>query len=234
MPRTPIRLVAAMSCAFAALAHAQSFNIDLDQPSAPPALGGGAPSNAFGAASGQAGFWNAVPSAATFALTDINGVLTAATITLTGSSSSLAFNNGTNSGDYRLLMNDARQVGTVVQGGTTTVTFNNLINGNYQLYTYAAPPQGTPGSTDVIVNGNSMFAIGGASGNTFTLGGTHVIHNVTVTGNTLTMIVVDPPGDGLPGYLNGFQLIIPAPGAAASLAMLGALGLRRRRSETRP
>lgn len=230
MPRTPLCLVATLSCALAATAHAQAFNIDLDFPGATPPLGEGAPSAAFGAASGQVGVWNSVSfGGGPFALVDLAGGVTAATMSIVGSTSLLGFNNATNSGDYRLLMNDARQVGTVVQGGTATFTINNIANGSYQVWTYAAPPQGTPGSTNVTINSVSMFATGGASGNAFSLGGTHVVHNVLVTGNSLSIIVNDPTGDGLPAYINGFQIVVPAPGAAVAFLGLAPIALRRKR-----
>lgn len=230
MPRTSICRAVSLSCALAAHANAQSFNIDLEFPGGSPSLGQGIPSSAFGAASGQTGFWNGTGfGSGPFALSDLNGNLTAATMSFLGVSSLLGFNNPTNSGDYRLLMNDAAQVGTVVQGGSATFTINNIANGSYQVWTYAAPPQGTPGSTNVTINGVSMFAIGGASSNTFSLGGTHVVHNTFVTGNTLTIIVNDPTGDGLPAFINGFQIVVPAPGAAIAFLGLAPLALRRRR-----
>lgn len=229
------RLVA--SCALIAcapFAAAQQFNVDIDFPGSNGQLGQGVPSAAFGAASGQAGVWNSAPSGSgPFALTDINGALTGATLSITGTSSLLAFNNSSNTGDYALLMNDARQVGTVVQGGNASFTFAGLTNGNYQVWTYGAPPQGGAGSTVVDVIGststNPQTVTGGANNNTFILGGTHVVHNVAVTNGTLTIRITDPNGDGLPAYINGFQLV-PAPGGAVALLAAAGLLARRRRS----
>lgn len=219
-------------------AFAQRLNIDIDAATAGAPLGGGVPSAAFGAASGQTGVWNSftgtangVPSAP---LMDLSGAVTGATITMTSASggSLLSFNNTTNSGDYALLMNDANQVGTVIQGGSRTYTINGLANGMYTLYTYAAPPQGIPGLTTVSVAGststNPQQAVGPASNNTFALGQTHTIHDVLVTNGTITVQVTATAGQGVSAYINGFQLV-PTPGALAILAMGGCFAARRRR-----
>ncbi|HMS55218.1 MAG TPA: hypothetical protein PKA27_07425, partial [Fimbriimonadaceae bacterium] len=50
-------------CFLTSVSLAQSFNIDLDIGSGSALVGNGAPSAAFGAASGQAGFWNRIDSA---------------------------------------------------------------------------------------------------------------------------------------------------------------------------
>jgi hypothetical protein len=222
----------------ASAASAQRLNIDIDFPGAGPALGGGVPSAAFGAASGQAGVWNSfagtangVPSGGLF---DLSGAITGATITMTSAQggSLIGFNNATNSGDYALLMNDGNQVGTVVQGGMRVYTLNGLSNGMYTLYTYAAPPQGIAGLTTVSVSGatspNPQQAIGPASNNLFAQGATHTIHDVLVTNGTMTITVTAPVNQGVSAYINGFQLV-PTPGAMAVLAMGGLFAGRRRR-----
>ncbi len=238
---TRLALCAGVPLAFAlcaSAASAQRMNIDINSNSLSAPLGGGVPSATFGAASGQAGVWNdfvgtanGVPSGALF---DLSGAVTGATITMTSASggSILGFNNATNSGDYALLMNDANQVGTVIQGGSRVYTLNGLINGMYSLYTYAAPPQGIAGQTTVSVSGatspNPQVAIGPAINNTFALGATHTIHDVLVTNGTLTITVTAPVNQGLSAYINGFQLV-PTPGAIGLLAMSGLFAGRRRR-----
>lgn len=229
--------VAAMPLAFVALAGAQSLNIDIDQPGGSPALGQGVPSSAFGAAAGQAGVWNSFSTSGPTPLVGLSGAATSATIGITSSSTSfslLGFNNPANTGDIALLMNDASQIGTVVQGGSRTYEINGLINGQYALYTYTAPPQGALVSGETFVNvlgsveGNQM-ASGSMVGNTFQLGVTHLIHNVNVLGGSITINFTDAP-DGGSAWVGGFQLVlIPAPGALAVFALAGFVGTRRRR-----
>ena len=225
-------VVAAVACTFAGAAQAQSFNIDVGVTTQP------SPSSAFGAASGQTGHWNLYVGntalGGPFALSDLTGAATGVTlsrITNSGTPSALWFNNTTNSGDYAHLMNDGSQVGTIVQGGWHEYTFSGLTNGSYQLWTYAARPQGGASYAEVDVFGSSGVQIlsGGANNNLFTLGGTHAVHNIQITDGTLTLRVTAGQNIGLSTYVNGFQLVIPAPGGAVLLACAALTTTRRRR-----
>ena len=216
---------------------AQSMNVDLDITSSPPTLGGGAPSNAFGAASGQTGAWNSIPTTAgPVALFDLAGSATSATLSIPASSTTittLGFNNPNNTGDFRLLMNDAQQIGTVLQGGTRSYTFAGLVDGPYSVYTYGSPPQpGNPGELFVDIPGSTQGVLsttGAHAADTFALGTTHVVHTLNVVGGTFTIRMSDIAGSPS-AYVNGFQLIlVPEPEIAGALVMLVPVILRRRR-----
>lgn len=235
------RLVTAMVfvCLPAALAQAQYFNIDVDQPGLNPPLGMGAPSSAFGAAAGQPGFWNTLSgvSYGPLALQDLAGNSTGVQVSVSASYSvlsDLAYNNPANTGDYALLLNDAEQVGSLSTGGTLTFTFTGIANGTYSIYTYACMSQGLTSLAEVSVPGSTTFnpqiVTGPMTGNAFALGITHSIHTIAVTGNTFQVVVNAPVVAANQGtYVNGFQ-IVPAPGGLAVLG-LGALGGLRRRRE---
>ncbi|TVQ63746.1 MAG: hypothetical protein EA379_03250 [Phycisphaerales bacterium] len=230
--RTSRFVAAVVACTLTGAAQAQFFNIDVGLATQP------SPSSAFGAASGQTGHWNFfagnTPVGVPVALTDITGAATGVTlsrITNAGSPSALWFNNTTNSGDFAALMNDGSQVGTIVQGGWHEYTFSGLANGTYQLWTYAARPQGGTSYAEVDVFGSTspvQILNGGNNNNTFTFGGTHAIHRVIVTDGTFTLRVTAGQNIGLSTYVNGFQLV-PTPGAAAMLACVALVGARRRR-----
>lgn len=225
--------------AFTTAAAAQSFNIDVDLPNSSPSLGSGPPSSGYGAASGQTGHWNAFPGTligSPFQLVDLSGgTLTAVTITRTtntGSGSVLGFNNATFTGDYALLMKDAAQVGTTLQGGLNEYTFDNLADGRYEVWTYGAPPAGQAGFTPVEVIGSSdpiQILTGNAANNTFVFGETHAVHDVLVAGGSLVVRIDVPFDSGAPAYINGFQLIaVPAPGVLAVLLLPMMRRTRRR------
>lgn len=233
MLRTSALLACALSAALFTNAHAQLFNIDVGISTQP------SPSNAFGAASGQTGHWNFFAGntsvGAPVALLDITGAASGVTlsrITNSGSPSALFFNNTTNSGDFAALMNDGSQIGTITQGGWHEYTFSGLANGSYQLWTYAARPQGGASYAEVDVFGSAdpvQILNGGNNNNTFTFGGTHAIHDVLVTNNTFTLRVTAGTNIGLSAYVNGFQLVVPAPSGAALLACAALLTARRKR-----
>jgi len=230
--RTSRFVAAVVACTLTGAAQAQFFNIDVGLATQP------SPSSAFGAASGQTGHWNFfagnTPVGVPVALTDITGAATGVTLSRianAGSPGALWFNNTTNSGDFAALMNDGSQVGTIVQGGWHEYTFSGLANGTYQLWTYAARPQGGTSYAEVDVFGSTspvQILNGGNNNNTFTFGGTHAIHRVIVTDGTFTLRVTAGQNIGLSTYVNGFQLV-PTPGAAAMLACVALVGARRRR-----
>src|SRR5688572_12561665 len=97
----------AAGAAISASGATQSFNIDINS-SAEPELGGGPPSNAFGAASGQTGYWNAVPLLAPgpLPLQSLSGGATTVQITMAGGFTGYAFRFEGNTGDHAKLMND--------------------------------------------------------------------------------------------------------------------------------
>ena len=234
-PRTAvILLVAGM---LVTSARAQYFNIDIDDPYSPPPLGGGPPSDSFGAAANQPGYWNSVriQNQAPVGLIDIHGVATAAEMSVVANDnlSGMSYLFTGNTGDFALLLNDARQVGTVDQGGFQTYTFSGLANGTYQVYTYAVMPMGLVSETPVFVAGststNPQIVTGPMPGDAFALGITHSLHNVEVTNGGLVVSVTIPPGVMNGGWINGFQ-ITPEPNSLLLVSIGALVGLRRRRS----
>jgi hypothetical protein len=220
----------------ASIAQAQRFNIDFDSPYSDPSLGGGAPSSSFGAAAGQAGFWNAIPISWSYVwdLQDLSGADTGVDVAVAASDSisGQAAYNPLTSGDYTLLLNDARQVGYTVPGGYQIYTFSGLENGPYQVYTYAAPPYGGISATPVEVLGstspNPQVVTGPISGDFFELGITHSLHDVLVTDGTLVVSITMPPGVEGGGWVAGMQ-IVPEPAALVLLALGGLVMARARR-----
>ncbi len=145
-----IAALAASSC-YCGLASGQSFNLDFDNPFAPPEGGGGVPSSSFGAAANQPGFWNATSGGAPdFFLRDLSGTTTSVSFASPNGGSGTGFNNPNLSGDFRLLMSDGRD------GGDDTWTFSGLANGQYQLYSFAVSPSGTINTTTVTVLGATI------------------------------------------------------------------------------
>jgi len=217
-------------------AVAQSYNIDFDMFTSSPPKGGGVPSEFFGAAANQIGAWNSIlpTSAGPLSLFDITGSATSATLSASSPDGldGIAFNNPANTGDFALLFNDAASIGSLLDGGTRTQTFNGLIDGLYTVYTYGSPPQGTAGELHINIPGSaegSLTTSGAMTPNTFELGVTHVIHTIQVVNGSFTIELINMPGS--PGaYINGMQLVlIPAPGALALMLVVPFAGRRRRR-----
>lgn len=201
----------------AAAAAAQSFNVDLDDDDSPPEVGGGVPSSGFGAGAGQPGLWNSVliVGSGPFALRDIQGAATPVSVRVatdeTGYSGG-GYNNPSNTGDYARLLNDATNVGTVVQGGMKRWTFSGLNPGEYDVYTYAVAPNGRPIDVPVFVpeaiEMQTQIVSGPMPGNALIYGITHCIHRVqVVSGGVLRVVVKQPPFMQGNFYVNGFQIV---------------------------
>src|SRR5215213_752877 len=97
-------------------AYGQGFNVDTDLPT-DPELGGGAPSSAFGAAANQPGFWNAILTGhpGPYGLRNLDGSLSAVTVSTVGWAGGGAWNNSANTGDFALLLNDSEEIGVGFQ-----------------------------------------------------------------------------------------------------------------------
>jgi hypothetical protein len=85
----------------------------------------------------------------------------------------------------------------------TTMSFDGLLDGTYEVITYAWTPDGPGEPTLVTVNGDpaSHLIAGGAWPGEFEAGVTHVIHEVEVIDGALAISV-----QGASGLLNGVQL----------------------------
>jgi hypothetical protein len=217
--------IAAATLITTVAASAQSFNIDFgDQ-----GTGLGPPAATFGAASGQAGIWQVIPSvtaAVPIVMNDLTGAATLATITCNNTNANFSFNNVGTNGNDQLLMDDALDMGGA--GATDTFTISGLQNGIYSVYTYAWAPDSATFLTTIGINGANQQIVGGAWPNGYVQGVTHALHtNVVVVAGTMTINTSTTSGFST---LNGLQLVIPGPGALALLGLAGVVGSRRRRA----
>lgn len=235
-----IRLGISICWAFVATihAHGQSFNIDLNMVGGSPQLGAGTPSETFGAAAGQAGFWNGVGAlvGSPISLSDLLGNTTDATVLKTadnpGGVGGFSFTG--NTGDFALLLNDAEQVATLVSGGNLTYTFSGLASGAYDVYTYAAHRAGAFSATPVFVpeavTSNTQIVTGPMPGNAFQYLITHSIHRVVLqAGGEFHISITQPPNHSQGMNVNGIQIVaVPEPSSALGIAFGAAIVLLRR------
>ncbi len=185
------------------------------------------PAATYGAASGQTGFWNAIPAmtgGAGIALNDISGGASGASITAATTQFDFSFNNAGTSGDDEALMDDFLDLGGT--GALDTFTVTGLAAGNYQVYVYAWGADDGTFSTGVSVNGSAQQASGGVWPGGFAAGVTHNVFNVSLASGQ--PLVIDTATLNGFGSLNGIQ-IIPTPGALALFGMGGLAASRRRR-----
>ncbi|MBK8177415.1 MAG: hypothetical protein IPK67_00620 [Planctomycetes bacterium] len=217
--RTTLAVVGAFALLFGvpAPAHGQAVNLDIG--SFNPA-----PSNAYGGAPGQVGFWNNVTTVAATALSDTAGAATSVVLTSTSTNFNpftFGFDNPLTTRDDELLLDGGCD-------GDVTLTFTGLANGFYDVYTYAFAPD-LPGAffTNVFVPGSldPMQAVGGSDWTGIHLPGiTFAQHRVLVTNASLQILVSVASGAAT---TNGVQLIpvnpTPVVHCSAKLNSLGCL-----------
>jgi len=159
MPRFRIITTVAL---LAGVASAQSFNLDLGSD-----LHNGPPSPSYGAAAGQAGFWNngSLPALwSPISLKDLAGNPTGVTVvayaqTYVGGNH-VHVDNPLTSGDDELLMDDGIDVGMLYMGDEyVQFTFEGLEDGAYEVYAYSMAPENQDWTTYV-----RAYGIGWASG----------------------------------------------------------------------
>ena len=226
-------LACAMPLLLLAGASAQSFNIDLDIMAGPPEAGNGAPSSAFGGATGSVGFWNRVAASGPWLptpLANLGGQLTTATITATGGIGSSGGSGWQgNTGDYRALLNDYARL----DGGEVQYHFSGPSPGRYLIYTYAADAAGRVIPAEVRVPGsttaNPRLVTGPMPGNAFAEGITHSVHELTLSTTSFDVVLRNhlqgPPN----ASVNGFQLVaVPEP-ASVLVTLLGLALMQRKR-----
>lgn len=227
--RSQVTLLASL---LSSIALPQSFNIDLDVNAGGYAAGSGVPSSTFGAAANQPGFWSRRSSSLANLATRLYG-LDGQLTNVTMDSTSHGGGGGSgwigNDGDYRLLLNDY----TRVPSFGVTFTFNGLARGRYRIVTYAIDSTGIGVAAEVTVPGaDHPFQLSGQGsmpGNEFVVGVTHCIHEVSLLGSALSIIVrsrlVGPPD----ASVNGFQIVaVPELGSGFSiLCALTGFVLRR-------
>jgi hypothetical protein len=203
-------------------ASAQNFNVDFGNDK-------GIPSNAFGAAASQPGFWNNFPAAATAQpLNNLAGNPT--TVTLSLAADNYMGSSGTSAGhtgDFLALLDDNF---FSTDTDPWSLSISGLSNGTYDFY-YYGPGNALVDTGPFSVNGIAASSIPGSTSNTFDQGvDWQVVSNVSVVNGTLT--VIPTSNDGIRG-LAGFQIVVvPEPSVsilAAAGALITAMFLRRRK-----
>ena len=196
---------------------AQSFNIDVN-------AAAGGPTNAYGAAAGQAGKWNsfapAVPPSALMPLVGLNGAATGVTMQVTpgpngwfpavAGAPAWNHNNPNTTGDDQALMDDIKDVGGGVPNKASGiyVTIKGLAANTYDVYTYCWAPDnylpgngGYPWITQVKVPGSptGQTPVGAldwpVSGHV--LGETYAKHTLTLAAGADLVILVESDAAGV-------------------------------------
>lgn len=207
-------LLIALSAFLVAGADAQSINLDIDADFG--MTGASPPSATFGAA-GLPGFWNRHVKPALY---DLQGNVTTASFSYSGGVMFTYNLLQGYTGDDELLMAD-------ILDDTNTLTFTGLVDGTYDVYTYAQAPDSTALLTDVTIDGITQ-TVGGAWLGTYIQGNTHAFHTVDVVGGMLSIGIAVNVGFS---SVNGVQLVLvpePATIAALGLGLASLLAARRR------
>lgn len=188
---------------------AQGFNVDFEAGFNPLP-----PTASSYAAAGTAGEWNAidVSFASPYALVDKTGAASAVTMSLTaGLIFDVSFDNPGMTGEDANLLEDL-----VYGGSSETITFEGLLNGDYDVYTYAIAPDNKLGlitDVDVIGSPSGLQTVGGlAWSGSHAQGVSYALHSVTVSNGTLAINIAINTGDL---SLNGIQIEPVAVGGAA-------------------
>ena len=189
---------------FAASASAQSFNIDVG----PNLILWPVPSASYAAGAGQPGVWNGVPPSITpQILNNLAGAATTVTV-VTDWTSSYTYPFGGLTGDDDAFTADGQALDAVLLTPANW-TFSGLVDGDYDVYTYAWDNAGSGTLTDIRIPGNGQptQSVGGAwTGSPHVLGTTYALHQASVTGGTLVVEAKSSPLGGS-GQVIGFQLV---------------------------
>jgi hypothetical protein len=183
--------------ALSAAAHGQSINLDIGDLA-------GLPAPDYGAA-GLPGTWNAFTAdpGEPQPLVGLTGEPVAAKATR-DFGYTLALDDPGTDGDEQGLMDDGLgEVGDVQM----TLWIDGLLNGTYEVITYAWTPARPDDTTLVTVNGDLLTGLvaGGAWPGAFEEWTTHVVHEVEVSNGALSINIVAGSW-GASGFLNGVQL----------------------------
>jgi hypothetical protein len=178
----------------ASVASAQGFNIDVGYLA-------GNPSNLYGAAANQAGYWNAMTSEAPMTLNYLGNSPSSATISANSSGGwGFGFDNPGTTGDDAALMDDGKD-------GSVTFHITGLWQGFYDVYTYAWAPDDPFSLTRVTVTGSHdpYVDVGGVWPNGFVQGTTHAKHRVYVGAGSPDIDIDCSPAVGYQ-TINGIQI----------------------------
>ena len=203
--RTTSLLTASVILA-AASASAQGFNVDYGTNGNFPV-----PTNAYGAAAGQAGAWNDGSSGSVNqVLNGLNGMPSSVMLSESGAApGGFEFNNAGTSGDDENLLDDYLDVGS--PGNLSQSIFTGLANGDYLVYTYSWAADNRLAfcsQVDVVGSTDPQQIVCGAWTGSHVQGVTYALHAVTVTTGSITVNVEATP-TGTFGTVNGIQ-IVPA------------------------
>ena len=196
MPRIgPFTILIGASVILTATANAQSFNVDYGTQF-------GAPPTSYGAAAGQAGFWNEISGLeeGAVSLVDVDGRKTEVTIVPSLPFGQAGFDQPATVGDDQALMDDYFDLHSV----PATFEIGGLTAGTYAVYTYLWAPDEPAFRTSLSVAGRPARLIGGAWPGGFHEGITHSRDVAHVDeGQSLVLAVFGIPK----GTLNGLQLV---------------------------
>lgn len=209
LPRHLLRFLSPL--VLVALGQAQDFNLDVG----PNLILWPAPSSNYGAAAGQTGEWNAVKDPfAGASLFDLFGGGTSVSVS-SNVSSSFSYPFGTLGSDDDAFTSDGQSISFF--GPTAVWTFTGLVDGNYDVYTYAWAPENTGTQTDITITGDpgGTQSVGGVwNGSPHVQGVTYALHNVTVSGGTFSVEAIGT-NQGDTGTITGFQLVQNTANSAA-------------------
>jgi len=207
--RTSLSLLGAALLFLSSSASSQSFNIDFADNATL-----GTPSATYGAASGQAGFWN--DCMGDMPLADTTGAATGVSIALIGVDVPYGFDELCTAGEDQALMDDIMY--TSLTTGYFLIT--GLADGSYEIYTYAMAPDSNAFLTDVTVLGSpdGTQAVGGDFCAGFVHLATHAIHHVDVVGGNAQ---IDVALNLSYTSLNGMQVIQTTGGSAGTAYCFG-------------
>lgn len=208
------------ACLFcvSASASAQSVNFVVNTTTGPGSV---LPSTSQGGAALQTGIWSRfigiVSGGSPIAISNLAGSVTPVTLTVNATTSTFGSTTNGNLGsapaDQQALLSGVWAIGGV--GQQRTLTFNNLWNGNYDVYTYAMAPDNATFITTVRVNGANPQPVGGTYNFPilFALNVTHSLHtSVSVTNGTLSINAQTTTGQG---SIAGVQLVLRDPPTGA-------------------
>jgi hypothetical protein len=195
----------------ASRANAQAFNIEFDSASTGTAS---VPQSTFGAAAGQTGSWMRINTGylTNRVLTTTTGEVSAVTLTVgvQGNNGGILGYDTSNTGDYANLLNDGIEAWTdacMSYPSGLFLSVRGLSNGQYDVYVYAARPDGSlPMNTYVDVSGSSVQGriTGYPPTNSLVESLNYTVHHTTVTNGGLFIGVQDADYDT---YLAGFQIV---------------------------
>ena len=215
-----LALTALVSFIHPGISAASSINIDFGT------ILFGIPASDYGAASGQAGYWNGISDTGSTALKNLSGnLIPGAAVTVSASASMGGYFSGAYAfNDQRLVQDNFYTI-----GDSWTVGLTGLDNGNYDLYVYG-PSNPNVSTSSFLVNGVAQANLTTPYGSHSPLaaGIDYEIVKLLVSNHTID-IASGADRDYFSG-LSGLQLVqvasTPLPGSLLLFgSALGALGL---------